>query len=74
MAVVRNLDLSTLTLKVQAGISATGAALFKNVNFGGVKAAAVDQDVYDVANAVSGLQSRLLEAILRTDHSELASI
>jgi hypothetical protein len=73
MAVVRNLDLSTLSLKVQAGISATGAALYKNVNFGSVKALAVDQDVYDVAVALGGLQSRPVEAILRTDHSELAS-
>jgi hypothetical protein len=74
MAITRNVNPSTLGIKVEAGLSATGAPLYKTVNFGGVKAAAIDQDVYDVAVALGGLQTHALAAIIRTDIGELITM
>lgn len=71
MAVVKHAELSRLMIKVQTGVDATGKPVLRNRTFSGVKAAATDQDVYDVAAALSGLQEHAVDAVLREDNSKL---
>ena len=72
MAVVRNADASRLMVRVQTGVSSTGKPVLKNRTFAGVKAAAADEAVYEVAGALAGLQLHPLDAVLREDNGTLA--
>lgn len=47
---------STVGIKVQSGINASGNPLYKTIHFNSVKSAAADQDVYDVATSLADLQ------------------
>ena len=60
MAVVLNAGNSTLILHVQTGVDTNGKPTYADRNFSMVKAAAANQDVYDVAAALAGLQSHTL--------------
>ena len=71
MAIILNANPSTLGLKFQAGTNSSGAPTFKTVNFGNIKAATTDQDVYDIAVALTGLQTRSLDAVVRTNSGQL---
>lgn len=71
MAVVRNADTSRLMLKVETGMGTSGKPVYKNRIFSGVKAAAADEAVYEVADALAALQSHPLDAILREDNGTL---
>ena len=73
MAVVKASQDSRIGITVTNGVSATGANLFRTLRFSNVKAAALDQDLYDVAFSISGLQDKTLVEILRTDEASLAS-
>ena len=72
MAVVKMPQGSTIGIKVANGVSASGAAQFRTLRFSNVKSAAVDQDLFDVATSIAGLQSATLDSISRTDLSDLA--
>lgn len=62
---------STLRLELRAGTDANGNPVIRNKNFSGVKAAAADQDLFDVAAALAGLQEYPLSGIARTDNASL---
>jgi hypothetical protein len=71
MAVVRNMDLSRLMVKVQTGSDTYGKPVYKSRTFNSVKAGANDQDIHDIAVALGSLQLYPVGAILREDSSEL---
>lgn len=74
MAVVRSTDASRLMLKVQTGTGTNGKPVFKTRIFTGIKAAAADEAVYEVAAALAALQLYPLDAIQRQDNGTLAQV
>lgn len=56
---------SRLTLTVNTGVDAEGNPVLRTRSYSGVKPSASDQDVYDVAQAVAGLQQHLVEEVSR---------
>ena len=73
MAVVKTPQGSSIGIKVANGTSASGAAQFKTLRYANVKPAASDQDLFDVATSIAGLQAASVAAISRTDEAVLAS-
>ena len=73
MAVVKTPQGSSIGIKVANGFSASGAAQFRTLRYANVKSAALDQDLYDVAVSIAGLQSAELAGISRTDTADLAN-
>ena len=71
MAVTKAPQESRIGIKVVNGVSATGGNVFKTLGFSNVKPAALDQDVYDVAASLAGLQAKSLVSIVRTDTANL---
>jgi hypothetical protein len=63
MAIVKMPQSATLGLRVQTGVGATGAPVYKNVNFNSLKSDAVDDSTHAIAQALSGLQKHTLVAI-----------
>ncbi len=55
MAVVSTPKDSVLVARYQTGVSETGAPVLRQKSFSGIKASALDQDIYDVAAALFGL-------------------
>lgn len=74
MAVTLNAGNSTLKLHVQTGTDASGKPKFADRNFSAVKAAATDQDAYDVAVALGGLQSHPVDSIIRVNTGTLVNV
>lgn len=64
---------SVLKLALHVGDSPTGSPILKNRSLNGIKSTAADQDLFDVANALSGLQQYPLNAITRIDNSALTN-
>ena len=73
MAVVKTPQGSTLGIKVANGFAASGAAQYRTLRFSNVKSVSVDQDMFDVASSIAGLQAASLEGISRTDLFDLAN-
>ena len=64
---------STLKMQFQTGVDGSGDPVYRRKSLNNVKSNAADQDVYDVAQAISGLQEYTLIAVLRDDNSELVN-
>jgi len=71
MAVNRIADLSKLVITSQTGTDALGQPILKAKTYNGVKAEAVDQDVYDVAQAMGSLQMAPVYQVDRIDRQEI---
>ncbi len=63
---------SRLSLLLKVGEKENGQPLVKTKSFSGVKPEATDQNVFDVALEISGLQQHSLEAISRVNQLDLA--
>ncbi|MHB8126700.1 MAG: DUF1659 domain-containing protein [Desulfitobacteriaceae bacterium] len=63
---------SVLVVTYQTGLSAAGAPILRQRSFPNVKSDAVDQDVFDVAQALYGLQDYPLITVRRDNRFELA--
>jgi len=72
MAVVNTPQGCTLALKVANGASATGAAVYKTVNFSNLKPSATDQNLADLGLSLSGLLKNQLAGFTRIDHADLS--
>jgi hypothetical protein len=72
MAVVSTPQGSTLRLRVQTGEDGSGNPVYRNRSYNKVKSAATDQDVFEVALALSGLQAHTLVRVIRLDEEDLA--
>ncbi len=73
MAVTSSAQGSVLVATYQTGLSAAGAPVLRQRSFPNVKADALDQDVFDVAQALYGLQDYPLITVRRDDRFELTA-
>ena len=71
MAVIKMPKSCVLSVQVQTGITATGAPAYKFRNYGNVKPAAADADLYVVGQELTELQRHSAVAITRQDNSSL---
>ncbi|TCS81251.1 DUF1659 domain-containing protein [Tepidibacillus fermentans] len=71
MAVSRIADLSKLVITSQIGTDSQGQPILKSKTYNGVKAAALDQDVYDVAQSLGSLQKNPVYRVERIDREEI---
>jgi len=63
---------SSLQLRLAVGTNPeTGAPIIQSKSFGSIKAAALDQDVYDTATALVGLQKYTVDEIRFGKESQL---
>ncbi|GAB6274984.1 MAG: hypothetical protein STSR0004_18490 [Peptococcaceae bacterium] len=62
---------TVLRLKLQIGVDEQGNPKYRNKNMRYVKAEAVDQDLFDVAQSLAGLQEYTLAAVQREDAASL---
>lgn len=72
MAVTSTAKDSVLAVTYQTGLTAAGSPVLRQRSFPNVKADALDQDVYDVAQALYGLQQYPLVGVRRDNRFELA--
>ena len=64
---------TTLRMQYQTGVDGSGDPIYRRKSLNNVKANAADQDLFDVAQAVSGLQEYTLVSVFRDDNSELVN-
>ena len=63
---------SSLQFRLVVGTNPlTGAPIINSKSFGNIKSAALDQDVYDTANALIGLQKYTVDEIRLGKESQL---
>lgn len=74
MAVQRVPEDSRLQLWLQTGTDEAGKPVVRAKSFANVKPDALDQDIYDVAQALAGLQTYPLVAVRRIDTGALNSV
>ncbi|AHF07259.1 DUF1659 domain-containing protein [Desulfitobacterium metallireducens] len=71
MAVSKTPVTSSIRLSLVTGLDTQGAPILKQTNLSNVKSNALDQDLFDVANALVGLQEYSVHKIQRLDTAEL---
>ena len=71
MAVMSTPKDSVLVVSYQVGLSESGAPLLRQRSFPNVRVAALDQDVFDVANALYSLQDYPLTSVRRDNRVDL---
>ena len=63
-----------MRLQLQTGVDGNGDPVFRNKSLTNVKPEALDQDVFDVAQTLAGLQESILADVLRIDSARLEEI
>lgn len=71
MAVISSQTESVMVLEVQTGMTPAGAPILSSRSIN-VKAAATDQDIFDVGSAMQALSEYPLIHVMREDHFDLA--
>lgn len=71
MAVVSQARESKVKIKYINGVDVEGNNIVKTKTYSNIKAAAADEDVYAVADAMMDLQTKTVEEIARVDEEEL---
>jgi len=71
MAVEKVPSGTTLRMQFQTGVDGNGDPTYSTKSLSNVKTTAVDQDIYDVAEALVALQEYTLSAVLRVDSAVL---
>lgn len=71
MAVTKVPGTSVLKLVLDTGEVSNGNPVLRTRSINGIKSTAADQDLFDVAEALSGLQQYTLNAVRRVDNSAL---
>lgn len=72
MAVIASPKDTVMVVTYQTGLNAQGSPILSQRSFAGIKSEAADQDVYDVANALYGLQNYPLTGVRRDNRVDLA--
>jgi hypothetical protein len=65
---------SVLRLLLQTGVDENNNPVLRYRNLSNTKSAAADQDLFDVATSLSGLQEYTLTGIGRVDSAELIEV
>jgi len=63
-----------LQLELQTGVDAQGNPVYRDKNLRYIKPDAADQDLFDVAQALAGLQEYTLSKVSRIDTSQLVQV
>jgi hypothetical protein len=71
MAVTKVPGNSALRLVLHVGDSGSGSPILRTKTLSNVKPTAADQDIFDVATALAGLQDYPLNGITRVDNAAL---
>ena len=71
MAVIKMQQAARLQIKVQTGLNASGAPVYRVRSLQNLKNAAADASVYAVAQGLASLQQHTLTTISRQDESSL---
>ncbi|MEW6273881.1 MAG: DUF1659 domain-containing protein [Bacillota bacterium] len=74
MAVNRVPGGTVLQLELQTGVDAQGNPVYRNKSLRYVRPDAADQDLFDVAQALAGLQEYTLSKVSRIDASQLVQV
>lgn len=72
MAILKNPVDSRIKLTYDYGVDAEGKAVTKTKALSNVKAAAADQDLFDVVAALTALQSNAVIRIIRENNAALS--
>ena len=72
MAVIKVPQDSTIAIKLQKGLTTSGSPAYVTRNYPG-KASAADQDLFDVAQGLMGLQAYPVANITRVDNANLVN-
>ncbi len=72
MAVIASAKDTVLVVTYQIGLTTEGSPILRQRSFSNVKSDALDQDVFDVANALYGLQDYPLIGVRRDNRIDLA--
>ncbi|HEY8909081.1 MAG TPA: DUF1659 domain-containing protein [Desulfosporosinus sp.] len=72
MAVTASAKDTLMVVTVQTGLTAQGSPILSQRSIANVKSAATDQEVFDVANALYGLQNYPLISVRRDNRIDLA--
>jgi hypothetical protein len=72
MAVIASAKDTLMVVTIQTGLTAQGSPILSQRSFASVKSGASDQDVYDVANALYGLQTYPIISVRRDNRVDLA--
>lgn len=62
---------SVLRMQFQTGVDGNGDPVYSTKSLSNVKTDALDQDIFDVAQALAQLQEHTLMAVLRVDSAVL---
>lgn len=73
MAVTKVPQTSRLAIKVQTGVNAAGNPVYRQRSFANIKTAAVDSDVFAVAQGIAGLQKDPVNGVSRIDEGDLVN-
>lgn len=65
---------SRLRIRYEVGLDNNGNPRYSTRTYSGVKPTAADQDAYDVAAALSGLQVYPMVSVTRVNEAELVNI
>lgn len=65
---------SVVRLELNIGVDEKGNPVYRSKSLNNVKPAAADQDLFDVAEAIAGLQDYTLDGISRVDNADLAEV
>jgi len=71
MAVEKIPSGTTLRMQFQTGLDGDGDPVYRTKSLSNIKITALDQDIFDVANALVALQEYTLTAVLRVDSAVL---
>jgi len=71
MAVIASAKDTLMVVTYQTGLTAQGSPKLSQRSFANVKSAATDQEVYDVATALYGLQTYPLISVRRDNRVDL---
>ena len=72
MAVIASAKDTLMVVTVQTGLTAQGSPILSQRSIANVKSTATDQEVFDVANALYGLQDYPLISVRRDNRIDLA--
>ncbi|MFZ3131291.1 MAG: DUF1659 domain-containing protein [Desulfosporosinus sp.] len=72
MAVIASAKDTVIVVTYQTGLTPVGSPKLRQRSFANVKSDALDQDVFDVANALYGLQDYPLISVRRDNRFDLA--
>lgn len=71
MAINKVLVTSALQLKVVKGVNSQGQPILGSITYKNIKVDATEQNLYDVAQVLIGLQQHSLDSVQRVDTNDL---